>query len=335
VINNWFRHIDFAYPLVLSLLLIVPILAGWYISRFKPQSASMRVSSLSRFQNTTSWKRTLRHVLPLLRLVSITSLILALARPQTHHDERNVEGDGIDIILCLDVSGSMLAQDFKPNRMEAAREVAADFVGNRPTDRFGLVIFAGESFTLCPLTSDHNVVRSQIQNMRGGFLVDGTAIGSGLATSVDRLKSSKARSRIVILLTDGENNGGLIDPKTAKEIARSLNVKVYTIGIGTEGYAPTPVATPGGGIIMQQEKVNIDEKLLGEIARETGGKYYRARGNDALIEIYREIDKLEKTKVEISSTRNFTDKFQVFAWIAIACMFMEVMFRYTIFRKFP
>ncbi len=295
----------------------------------------MRVSSLSRFQNTTSWKRTLRHVLPLLRLVSITSLILALARPQTHHDERNVEGDGIDIILCLDVSGSMLAQDFKPNRMEAAREVAADFVGNRPTDRFGLVIFAGESFTLCPLTSDHNVVRSQIQNMRGGFLVDGTAIGSGLATSVDRLKSSKARSRIVILLTDGENNGGLIDPKTAKEIARSLNVKVYTIGIGTEGYAPTPVATPGGGIIMQQEKVNIDEKLLGEIARETGGKYYRARGNDALIEIYREIDKLEKTKVEISSTRNFTDKFQVFAWIAIACMFMEVMFRYTIFRKFP
>ena len=335
LINNYLRHIEFAYPQVLFALLLVPVLAGWYISRMQRQTAAMQVSSLSRFHNTASWKRSLRHIVPILRLTAITALILAIARPQTHRDERHAEGEGVDIILCIDVSGSMLAQDFKPNRMEAARDVATDFVGNRPTDRFGLVIFAGESFTLCPLTSDHDMVRTQIQNMRGGFMVDGTAIGSGLATSVDRLKNSKAKSRIVILLTDGENNGGLIDPKTAKEIARALNVKVYTIGIGTEGFAPTPVATPGGGIIMQQEKVNIDEKLLGEIARETGAKYYRARGNDALVEIYKDIDKLEKTKVDISSTRNYTEKFYPLAWIALICLFLEALLRYTVFRKFP
>jgi len=335
LINNWLRHIEFAYPQLLFLLLLVPLLAGWYISRMQRQTASMQVSGLGRFHNTTSWKRTFRHILIILRLLAVTALILAIARPQTHRDERHAEGEGVDIILCLDVSGSMLAQDFQPNRLEAARDVATDFVTNRPTDRFGLVIFAGESFTLCPLTSDHDMVRTQIQNMHMGFLVDGTAIGSGLATSVDRLRTSQAKSRIVILLTDGENNGGLIDPRTAKEIARAVGIKVYTIGVGTEGFAPTPVATPGGGIVMQQEKVNIDEKLLGEIARETGGRYYRARGNDALSEIYKDIDKLEKTKVDISSTRNYTERFHILAWIALACIFLEAVLRYTVFRKFP
>jgi Ca-activated chloride channel homolog len=212
--------------------------------------------------------------------------------------------------------------------------VAANFVTNRPTDRIGLVIFAGESFTQCPITSDHEVLRGQVYGIRSGFLVDGTAIGSGLATSVDRLKSSNAKTKIVVLLTDGENNGGLIDPRTAKEIAKALNIKVYTIGVGSEGFAPTPVQTPGG-IVMQQEKVNIDEKLLTEIAKETGGKYFRAKENESLKNIYTEIDQLEKIKVDITSTRFYTEKFYPFAFAALIFVFLEVLLRYTIFRKFP
>jgi len=335
VITSYFNDIEFAYPQLLFLLLLLPILGGWYISRINRQQASLRVSSLRSFHNTASWKRTLRHVSIALRLFALAALIMALARPQTHFDEKNTEGEGIDIILCVDVSGSMLAQDFKPNRQEAAKKVAADFVSLRPTDRIGLVIFAGESFTQCPITSDHNMLISQIYGIRGGFMVDGTAIGSGLATSVDRLKSSTAKTKVVVLLTDGENNGGLIDPRTAKEIAKSMGIKVYTIGVGTEGFAPTPVQTPGGGIIMQQEKVNIDEKLLTEIARETGAKYFRARDNESLQNIYAEIDALEKTKIEINTTRKYTEKYYPLAFLALLFLLLEVLFRYTIFRKFP
>ena len=197
-----------------------------------------------------------------------------------------------------------------------------------------LVVFAGESFTQCPITSDHKMLIAQIYGIRGGFMADGTAIGSGLATSVDRLRSSTSKSRVVVLLTDGENNGGLIDPKTAKEIAKSLGIKVYTIGVGTEGFAPTPVQTPGG-IVMQQEKVNIDEKLLTEIAKETGGKYFRARDNESLKNIYTEIDALEKTKIEINTTRKYTEKFYPLAFLALLFLLLEVFFRYTVFRKFP
>ena len=335
VISRYFNDIEFAYPQLLFLLLLVPILGGWYVSRVNRQQASLRVSSLKSFHNTASWKRTLRHVSIALRLLAIAALIIALARPQTHYDEKNTEGEGIDIVLCIDVSGSMLAQDFKPNRLEAAKKVAADFVSFRPTDRIGLVIFAGESFTQCPITADHKMLIAQIYAVRGGFMVDGTAIGSGLATSVDRLRTSTAKTKVVVLLTDGENNGGLIDPKTAKEIAKSLSMKVYTIGVGTEGFAPTPVQTPGGGIIMQQEKVNIDEKLLTEIARETGGKYFRARDNESLKNIYTEIDALEKTRIEINTTRKYTEKFYPLAFLALLFLLLEVMFRYTIFRKFP
>src|SRR6202011_983921 len=184
--------------------------------------------------------------------------------------EQFVNGQGIDIVLCLDISGSMLAQDFTPNRMEAAKNVAGEFIDNRPTDRIGLVIFSGESFTMCPLTTDHLVLKTQLYNVQSGLLEDGTAIGSGLATGVERLRSSQSRSKVIVLLTDGENNGGLIDPNTAKEIAKSVGVRVYTVGVGTEGFAPMPVQTPGG-VVMQREKVNIDEKLLTQIAKETGG----------------------------------------------------------------
>ena len=295
----------------------------------------MTVSSLKSFHNTASWKRSLRHIQIVLRLLAIAALIVAMARPQINNDQKRAEGEGVDIVLCIDVSGSMLAQDFSPNRLEAAKQVAAEFVASRPTDRFGLVVFAGESFTQCPITSDHDVVRAQIYAVRGGFMVDGTAIGSGLASSVDRLRSSTAKSKVVILLTDGENNGGLIDPKTAKEIAKTLGIKVYTVGIGSEGFAPTPIKTPGGGIVMQREKVNIDEKLLTEIASETGGRYFRARGNEGLKVVYADIDQLEKTKIDIITTRKSTERFYVFAFAALAFIFLEIVLKFTIFRKFP
>lgn len=261
-------------------------------------------------------------------------LITALANPQTKNEEKNTEGEGIDIVLCIDVSGSMTAQDLTPNRLEAAKNVAIDFVNRRPTDRIGIVIFSGESFTQCPLTTDKNVLVSAIQNIRSGLLEDGTAIGSGLSTSVDRLRSSKTTSKIVVLLTDGENNGGLIDPKTAKEIAKAFGIKVYTIGVGTDGLAPQPVQTPLG-VQMQSVKVSIDEKLLKQIAGETGGKYFRAKDNMGLAGIYETIDELEKSKVEITTTTKFTNKFLPFAIGAAFFLLLEILLRYLVFRKFP
>ena len=266
----------------------------------------LHVSSLSQFKETRSLKTIFIHLPFILRLLCLACLIVALARPQTRNDEEMISGQGIDIILCIDVSGSMLAQDFSPNRMEAAKEVAMNFVDSRPTDRIGLVIFSGESFTLCPVTTDESTLKSQIANIQSGLLEDGTAIGSGLATSVDRLRSSKSKSKVVILLTDGENNGGQIPPVTAKEIAKSVGVRVYTIGVGTDGYAPVPMQTTSGNIVMQREKVNIDEKLLTQIADETGGQYFRAKDNEGLKKIYTEIDRLEKSKIEITALKRYS-----------------------------
>ena len=258
----------------------------------------------------------------------------ALANPQTSNEEKNTEGEGIDIILCIDVSGSMSAQDLTPNRLEAAKNVAIDFINRRPTDRIGIVIFSGESFTQCPLTSDKNVLVSAVQNIHFGLLEDGTAIGSGLSTSVDRIRNSKTKTKIVILLTDGENNSGLIDPKTAKEIAKAFGIKVYTIGVGTDGMAPQPVQTPLG-VQMQSVKVSIDEKLMKQIAEETGGKYFRAKDNDGLSGIYETIDQLEKSKIEITTTTKFTDKFLPFAIGAAFFLLLEILLLYLVFRKFP
>lgn len=276
----------------------------------------------------------MRHIPFILRLLTISAMILALARPQNVYEEQNAEGEGVDIILCIDVSGSMTAQDFTPNRLEAAKNVAIDFVNKRLTDRMGIVIFSGESFTQCPLTTDHDVLISAIKSIRNGLLEDGTAIGSGLGTSVDRLRTSKSKSKVIILLTDGENNGGLIDPKTAKEIAKAFAVKVYTIGVGTDGYAPQPVQTPMG-IVMQNGKVSIDEKLLKEIAGETGGKYFRAKNNEGLTDIYAEINNLEKSKVDILKQTRYVEKFFPFLLAALALIFLEVLLRFTVFRKFP
>ena len=292
------------------------------------------VSSTAPFSSLSTWKTSLLHLPFALRMLALICLVVALARPQKRNDEQMVTGEGVDIVLCMDVSGSMLAQDLSPNRLEAAKNVAASFVDNRPTDRIGLVIFSGESFTLTPITTDKNVLKTQIFAIRSGLLEDGTAIGSGLATSVDRLRSSKSKSKVVILMTDGENNGGMIDPNTAKEIAKSVGVRVYTIGVGTEGYAPVPVQTIGG-IIMQREKVNIDEKLLKQIADETGGKYFRAKDNEGLTNIYSEIDKLEKSRIEVTALQRYSEKFFPFAIAAAVLIFLELFLRMTTFRKFP
>lgn len=335
MILEYFQHIRFAYPGFLYLWAIVPILTYWYIKNGVGRFGSFTVSSLDRFQHHPSWRVRSRNLLIVLRFISLTALIIALARPQQINTEEKTEGEGIDIVLCIDVSGSMLAQDFTPNRQEASKQVAAAFVRSRPTDRIGVVIFSGESFTQCPITTDHQMLLTQINSIRGGFMEDGTAIGSGLATSLERLNASRSPSKIVVLLTDGENNGGLIDPITAKEMARSLGIKVYTIGVGSEGLAPTPVQTPSGTIVMQQERVNIDEKLLTQIATETGGKYFRARDNESLASIYKEIDQMEKTKVEIQQTVFYIERFHPFALLAIICLFLELLLKFTLFRRFP
>ncbi len=330
---DYFNNITFDKPWAFVLLLILPVLIAWYIFKNNSRRSSILISSVSK-NGLGSWKTICWHLLFICRLLCLSFIIIALAQPQTMNAEQHAEGEGIDIILCIDVSGSMTAQDFQPNRLEAAKKVAIDFVNKRLTDRIGIVIFSGESFTQCPLTTDYNLLIAAIQNIRNGLLEDGTSIGSGLGTSVDRLRQSKSKTKIVVLLTDGENNGGLIDPKTAKEIAKSFSVRVYTIGVGSDGYAPQPVNTPLG-IVMQNEKVSIDEKLLTEIAVETGGKYFRARDNEGLAGIYRNIDVLEKSKVEIIQSVKFQDKFFPFVFGAIFFLLLEVILNYTVFRKFP
>ena len=332
MIYDWFQHINFANPWVFALFLIIPGMIYWYAQ--KRRQGTIMVSSVRNFAGTRSWKNTFRHFPFILRLLAVIALVLAIARPQIRNDEQITSGEGIDIILCLDISGSMLAQDFTPNRMEAAKNVASEFINGRPTDRIGLVIFSGESFTMCPLTTDRAVLKTQLFNVESGLLEDGTAIGSGLATSVERLRSSHSKSKVIILLTDGENNGGLIDPNTAKEIAKSVGVRVYTVGVGTEGFAPMPVQT-AGGVVMQREKVSIDEKLLTQIATETGGKYFRAKDNESLSSIYKEIDQLEKSKIEINTLKRYSEQFFPFAFAAACMLLLEVVLRFTIFRKFP
>jgi Ca-activated chloride channel homolog len=330
---DYFKNITFGQPWFLLLLIVVPVLIWWYAAKNNKRQGSIIISDASA-KGLSSWKTGFRHLPFVLRLLAIIFIIAAIARPQTMFEEQNAEGEGVDIVLCIDVSGSMTAQDLTPNRLEAAKNVAIDFVNKRLTDRIAIVIFSGESFTQCPLTTDHAVLISAIENIRNGLLEDGTAIGSGLGTSVDRLRTSKSKSKVVILLTDGENNGGLIDPQTAKEIAKAFQVKVYTIGVGTDGYAPQPVNTPMG-VVMQQGKVSIDEKLLKQIANETGGKYFRAKDNAGLTGIYDEINSLEKSKVEISSRTRYTEKFFPFVIAALALLFLEMLLKFTVFRKFP
>lgn len=331
---NYFHNTSFAAPYFLWLLLLLPLMIIWYIGKYGSKQASVKVSSLKNFSGLKSFKTALRHVPFSLRLLAVAFLIVAMARPQLKNDEQQAEGEGVDIVLTIDVSGSMTAQDFTPNRMEAAKKVAEDFIDRRLTDRIGVVIFSGESFTQCPLTTDKAVLKAAVGSIRNGLLEDGTAIGDGLSTSVDRLRSSKSKSKVIILLTDGENNGGLIGPDNAKEIAKAFGIKVYTIGVGTDGYAPFPQKTQLG-VVMQMQKVTIDEKLLQAIAIETGGKYFRAKDNAGLQEVYKEIDDLEKSKVEIATLTRYTERFFPLVIIALVLLLLEMMLRFTVFKKFP
>jgi Ca-activated chloride channel family protein len=326
-------HLSFAQPYYFLLLLLLPILLWWQWIKKAPQQPSFRLTSLHAIGAfKPSFRLRFRPILVVLRIVAFVALVVALARPQSSNVRESVDSDGIDIVLSIDVSGSMMAEDLKPNRIEAAKKVATDFVDKRANDRIGLVIFSGESFTQCPITIDHNIVKEQIDAMKSGMLQDGTAIGMGLATAVDRLRNSKAKSKIIILLTDGVNNTGLIDPSTALEIAKAYKLRVYCIGVGSRGEAPYPVQTPMG-IQKQMVPVEIDEALLKNISAQTGGKYFRATSNNSLSSIYKEIDQLEKSKVEVSSFKHFTDLFLPFALIALVCLALEVLLRYTVFRS--
>ncbi len=331
---DWFSTIHFARPWFFVLFAGLPVLIYFYLRPPLRTQGSMLVSGIKAFGTGRSWKTIFRHILFVLRMLALACIVIALARPQTGSEQQLTTGEGIDVVLCLDISGSMLAQDFSPNRMEAAKQVASEFIDRRPTDRIGLVIFSGESFTMCPLTTDHAVLKSQLSNVQSGLLEDGTAIGSGLATGVERLRSSVSKSKVIVLLTDGENNGGQLDPNTAKEIAKSYGIRVYTVGVGTEGFAPVPVQT-SSGVVMQKEKVSIDEKLLTQIANETGGKYFRATDNETLGAIYKEIDRLERSKYEVTTFTHYTEKFFPFILAATLFLVLEWILRFTLFRKFP
>ena len=327
-----FENIEFANPKLLWLLLLVPLAIVWYVLRHKKQEASVRFSDLKGFAKLPkSWKAYLRHLLFALKMAALALLIVALARPQSSSTNSTSNIEGIDIVMAMDVSGSMLARDLKPDRLTAAKTVASDFVKDRPGDRMGLVIFSGETFTQVPLTTDHGVMLNMLGEMKNGLIEDGTAIGDGLATAVSRLKDSEAVSKVVILLTDGLNNAGSVDPYTAAEMAKLFGVRVYTIGVGSYGTAPYPVQTPFGTQI-QQMKVEIDEKLLASVAGMTGGKYFRATSNQKLDEVYQEIDKLERSKIEVTEFRRLHEEFYPLVAWALALLLIEFLLRKTVFR---
>jgi Ca-activated chloride channel family protein len=320
--------IHFAHPSVLYLALLIPVMIAWYLFRQLRKAPSIRLSGIQAFKGgPATWKNYLRHLV-------IGLLIIVVARPQSSNSWKNVTTEGIDIVIALDISGSMLAEDFKPNRLEASKSVAMEFIAGRPDDRIGLVVFSGESFTQCPLTTDHAVLMNLFQGIQSGMIEDGTAIGLGLATSVSRLKDSKARSKVIILLTDGMNNRGEIAPITAAEIAKTYGIRVYTIGVGSLGTAPYPFKTPFG-TQYQNIKVEIDEGVLKQIADMTGGKYFRATNNQKLKEIYQEIDKLEKSKIDVKEISTKNEEYQKFLAAALLLLLVEILLRTTLFRRNP
>lgn len=328
-------NFQFLHPQYFFLLLLLIPMIGWYIWRQRSMHASLQISSLRGFSTIGKSKKIyLRHIPFILRLLALTMLIFALARPQSSNKLQKSTTEGIDIMISLDISTSMLAMDFKPNRMEAAKEVAINFIQGRPNDRIGLVIFAAESFTQCPLTIDHAVLINLFRDIRTGMLEDGTAIGDGLATAVNRIKDSDSKSKVIILLSDGENNRGQIAPLTAAEIARTFGVRVYTIGVGTIGTAPFPINTVFGQQVQNME-VKIDEAMLKEIATLTGGHYFRATDKNKLEEIYKEIDAMEKTKTEIQEYTKKGEEFLIFALLAIIFLLSEILLRNTVLRTIP
>lgn len=332
-----FNNFEFHNPEFLWLLLLLPIIAVWYFLTRKKESAQLTIASTKGFTIKPSFTSKLKPFLYALRLLALAAIIVGLARPRNVSISKKTKSNrGIDIVMAIDVSASMLAKDLEPNRLEALKRVATDFINKRPNDRIGIVVYAGESFTQTPITSDKSIVKRTISEIKWGQLEGGTAIGMGLGSAVNRLKESKAKSKVIILLTDGVNNAGFVDPKTATELAKGNNIKVYTIGIGTNGMAPFPWARDPrtGQISFKNQQVEIDEDLLKYIAKETEGRYFRATNNTKLKAIYDEIDKLEKTKIEEFKYYNYTEQYRFCVFIAGILLLLEFVLRNTIFKSF-
>lgn len=332
-----FEGIYFATPDYLWLLSMIPLVVGWHVLTRKKSQAVLKISSLEGFRSKSSFLSRLQPLLFVLRILSLVLIVMALARPQTMDvSTRTKTNKGIDIVMAIDISSSMLAQDLKPNRLTALKRVAASFIDDRVSDRIGLVIYAGESYTKTPITSDRAIVKNALSKIEfEGLIDDGTAIGMGLATAVNRLKDSRAKSKVIILLTDGVNNSGFIDPKIASELAVEYEIKTYTIGLGSNGTARAPVGIlPNGKFQYGLTKVEIDEELLKNIAINTGGLYFRATNNKKLEEIYNEINKLEKTEIEEFKYYNYEEKFRPLILLALTLLIIEWLMRNTLFRSF-
>ena len=327
------RGIVYADPAFLYLLLLIPVLIAFYLFRQQRSNAALRVPGLDQFEKAPrTFRHYLRHILFIFRIIAIAALIITLARPQKSESFQDTSTEGIDIVLALDISGSMLARDFKPDRLEASKNVATEFITGRPYDRIGLVVFSGESFTQCPVTTDHAVLINLLREVKSGMIEDGTAIGEGLATAVNRIRDSKTKSKVIILLTDGVNNRGIVAPITAAEIAKTYGIRVYTIGVGTQGMADVPVQTPSG-IWLQKMKVEIDEAILREIAEMTDGRYFRATDNEKLLQVYGDIDKLEKSKVDVRQYKVREEKFLLPALIAVILILTEILARTLLLKN--
>lgn len=333
---SWISNIEFVNPALLYLLLLLPIIGYWYWKKISRQKTELTISTVEPIKSLSSLRTRLFPFLPYLRLLTLGLVIVALARPQLTLKEEEVKAEGIDIVLVMDISSSMLAQDFQPDRLEVSKQVAKEFIDKRTYDRVGLVVFAGESFTQCPLTTDHRVVKDFLDGLQCGMLEDGTAIGMGLASAVNRLKDSQAKSKVVILLTDGVNNSGYIKPMTAAEIAQELETRVYTIGVGSRGQALSPVSRRSNGTYyFGMANVEIDERLLQEIAQMTDGKYYRATDEESLEAIYNEIDQLEKTEMEITTFKRYSEEFRPFLMLGSLILLFELLLRFTVFKTLP
>lgn len=330
-----FKNIVFANPEFFWLLLLLPLMLLWYWYWNKKSQANVTFSTTIAFKKTKNWSDALYHLLFVLRMITIALIVVALARPQTHSENAKTKiTDGIDIVMAIDVSASMLSQDLKPNRFEALKKVASQFVKDRPNDRIGLVIYAGESYTKTPVTTDKSIILNALSEITYGQIEDGTAIGMGLATAVNRLKESKAKSRVIILLTDGVNNTGFIDPQTAAELAAEYGIKVYTVGIGTNGMALSPYAlNADGSIIYRMQQVDIDEPLMKKIAQVTKGRYFRATNNQKLQQIYDEINQMETTKIEEFKYTEVDEKFRWWVLVAGVLLLLEFVLKHTLLRN--
>lgn len=330
-------NITFAHPWMLLLLGLIPLMTLWYIFRYRKQKPALQFSNISLFKG---WKKSLRQrlypLLFVLRMVAVAAIVIALARPQSELSRQEMKVEGIDIVIAMDVSGSMLAEDFAPNRLEAAKKVAADFIEGRKNDRMSLVVFAGEAFTQVPLTIDHRILQEQLASLKSGMIKDGTALGDGLATAINRIKESDAKSKVIILLTDGINNQGSVDPASAAEIAAMYGIRLYTIGVGTRGMAPYPFRDPFGRVRYQNVEVEIDEQLLTQMAQSTNdGQYFRATGKKSLQQIFKQIDDMEKTKIDVTQYAQTKDEHLPFLIIALLALGLEILLGLFYFRSTP